>query len=169
MGKDPDKGSVVDDLFEQYQKHASDLRNWFVVYGVGGIALFFTETDRFARLPDYTRTRIMGAFLITVAAQVSLAFLNKWIHWCTYRGAEVPAFGQTYRYAFAKWLSNRAIVDFVLDLLSLLAASFAVVMLIHGLDTSAQTEPTPPDPNLSSMLEHYFLAGGDSLVAVASS
>ncbi|MHC4173501.1 MAG: hypothetical protein ACYST5_11240, partial [Planctomycetota bacterium] len=112
-------------FFEQYWKHASALRNWFVVYGVGGIAMIFTKPELFNQIENKIKLRIAIFFLVAVFAQILLALLNKWIHWYIYAGAVDEEFRCTKRYEKAASLSERAWIDGVADLTSIVSFLYA--------------------------------------------
>jgi hypothetical protein len=148
MDHSRDQSSSAESLFRQYWEYASALRGWFVIYGVGGIALFFTEPAAFERFPTPTKVTIILAFLLTVIAQVILAFTNKWVHWGNYRGAESAAFRETKSYKLARKLSNCVWIDLALDFVSLLSALTAICVLIYALAVSSHAAPAPGDANI---------------------
>jgi len=137
-GLDKRHGNTDDPLFRQYWEHASALRNWFVVYGLGGIALCLTEAEAVAGVSPLRKSTVTGGFMLTVIAQVLLAFVNKWTHWSAHWGAKSKEYKETHRYKFAMELSNRIWIDFTLDLISLLSALIAIATLVATLATVPQ-------------------------------
>jgi len=132
-----------DAVFRQYWAHASALRNWFVVYGLGGIALLFTQAEAVAGLSPSTKAQVIGGLMLTVIAQVVSAFLNKWTHWSAQWGEKLPTFKDTLRHRFAMGLSRRVWIDFALDLISLLSALFAIAALVSAVAASPQNVVDP--------------------------
>ena len=74
------------DMFEQYWKYTETLRNWFVIYGVGGIALFVSQPDFFNKVPEKTKYCIAIGFVVAVITQVVVSAVNKWVSWFRYAG-----------------------------------------------------------------------------------
>lgn len=134
MGKEKTQSLITKDYFEQYWRYCSSLRNWFVAYGIGGCVLFISDNAQiFQKLSINTKVTVVISFIIGVAAQVILAFLNKWIHWCIYGGEEDDDFRQGRWYKYAKILSLRFEIDLVVDLITFVAFAVATVSLILGL------------------------------------
>ena len=70
------------EFFERSCYFASQLRNWYIAYGVGGILLLARTTE--VTLKD--RATPARLFLAGLAAQVLLALVNKVITYYVYRG-----------------------------------------------------------------------------------
>lgn len=73
---------------EEAKTHASNyaeynklLRTWFVAFGIGGIALFYTKQDLVSGMPRLVELTLLGALLLGSAAQVAIAFINKIMSW----------------------------------------------------------------------------------------
>ena len=64
--------------FDYYMKYSESLRNWLIVYGVGGIALLYKEGETFCK--DQV-VKIAILLLVAVFSQVLVAFFNKWDNW----------------------------------------------------------------------------------------
>jgi hypothetical protein len=107
-------------FFDAYQEYSKVLRTWFVVYGIGGPVLLFTN-DTFARtLKASGEGRSLAAlFLAGVALQVVLAALNKFSMWGIYFGEFKGEFKRTRRYKLSHWFSEQFWIDFVVDILTL--------------------------------------------------
>lgn len=83
MGREKTESLNTQDYFERYWRYCSSLRNWFVAYGIGGCVLFISDNAQiFQKLSINTKVTVVISFIIGVAAQLILAFINKWIHWC---------------------------------------------------------------------------------------
>jgi len=136
MGKEtksPDSQESLDakDYFEQYWRYCSSLRNWFVVYGIGGCILFLSDKARvFQGLTSTKKTIIVIFFLVGVIAQIVLAFFNKGIHWYIYWGKEKVEFQETKRYKVADYLSSVFEIDLAVDIITFVAFVVATVVLI---------------------------------------
>ena len=114
--------------FDYYIKYSDSLRNWLIVYGVGGIALLYKEGNTFCR--DQL-VRIALSLFIAIFCQVFVAFLNKWDHW-------LADLEKTSRFYGKIRLSGRLlfVVNVGADLVSLGAFFFATYLLIGALRSS---------------------------------
>lgn len=72
------------------------------------------------------------SFIIGVAVQVILAFINKWIHWCIYWDEDDEDFRRGRCYKFSKSLSSCFLIDLVIDLITFVAFGVATVTLLVG-------------------------------------
>jgi len=134
MDKEKTESLNAKDYFEQYWRYCSSLRNWFVAYGIGGCVLFMSDKAQiFQTLSLNTKATVIISFIIGVAAQVILAFINKWIHWCVYWGEEDSNFRCSRWNKYAEALSSCFIIDLVVDLITLIAFAVATITLIIGL------------------------------------
>ncbi|MBB3843862.1 hypothetical protein [Xanthomonas arboricola] len=116
-------------FFANYSEYAKTLRAWLVAYGIGGPVLFFTNNQLSAALKASPhRDWIVDLFLLGVALQVILAFVNKWCAWHLYVGEYDSAFQSRRSYKFWAWLNERSWIDLSIDALSLV--SFAVSTLL---------------------------------------
>jgi len=111
--------------FDAYQEYSKVLRTWFVVYGIGGPVLLFTN-DTFAKTVKASGEgkNLAALFLAGVGLQVILAALNKFSMWGIYFGEFKNEFKATRRHKLCHWFSEQFWVDFVVDVLTL--ALFAV-------------------------------------------
>ena len=117
-------------FFEQYWRYASSLRDWLVVYGVGGIVLVFKEDALFDNAGrDNLVSVIIGSFLIAVAAQIVMAFIRKWIHWFIYYG-QAENRTETRWYDHIVHLSKWVWLDIVADIVSLTAFAVAGFLFV---------------------------------------
>ncbi|MGN7724698.1 hypothetical protein ACTJIL_02600 [Luteimonas sp. 22616] len=85
MGQDT---SDYDGHFVNYAEYSKTLRSWLVAYGIGAPVLFLLSKDApetISRSP-HLKT-IVTLFVVGVALQIFLSFLNKWAAWNMYRGA----------------------------------------------------------------------------------
>ena len=120
--------------FEQYWKHADALRNWFVVYGIGGIALLLTESAYMDKLKNETRHNVIMVFFIAVFMQVLLACINKWIHWYIYTCDQFDNNEDTTKESKVSF-SLIVAINMIADLISLLSFLCATWMFLSGLKT----------------------------------
>jgi len=125
----PDKS----EHFDYYMKYSESLRNWLIVYGVGGIALLYKEGDTFCK--DQV-IRIALSLILAVFFQVLVAFVNKWDHWL----ADVEKASSFYRRIK---LPGRLlfVVNVGADLASLGAFFFATYLLIEAFRSAPQACP----------------------------
>lgn len=117
--------------FEQYWRHCSALRNWFVAYGVGGAVLLLTDRAQiFQQIKLGTKQFIVIAFAIGIIVQILLAFTNKIIHWYIYLGKEDPDFALKRRYKASAYLAECFGIDIIADLISFFAFGVATIKLL---------------------------------------
>ena len=124
--------AIAEEYFEQYWKYASAVRNWYVIYGVGGIALLFTKDNVFGAIDFKMRVKILIAFIAAVLAQVLVSLFRKWVHWGIYSGKEHNLSGKQW-YLLAVRLSRWIWLDILCDLVSLVAFGYASYLLILAL------------------------------------
>ncbi|MHC4458062.1 MAG: hypothetical protein ACYS0I_13445 [Planctomycetota bacterium] len=115
------------EYFDVYWRYSTALRNWFVLFGVGGCILFISDkAEMFKEVCQQTKRLIIGSFIAGVALQIFLVFMNKVTHWCVYYGkVENKDFRETRRYKFFHRLSNWFIIDFLIDVLTVIAFGIA--------------------------------------------
>jgi len=119
--------------FDYYMKYSESLRNWLIVYGVGGIALLYKEGDTFCK--DQV-VRIALSLILAVFFQVLIAFVNKWDHWLADAEKTSNFYGKIK-------LPGRLlfVVNLGADLVSLGAFFFATCLLIGALRSAPQVCP----------------------------
>lgn len=116
-------------FFANYSEYAKTLRAWLVAYGIGAPILFLANNQLSAALKaSPNRDWIVDLFLLGVALQVILAFVNKWCAWHLYVGEYDSEFQRRQSYKFWAWLNERSWIDLSIDALSLV--SFAVSTLL---------------------------------------
>jgi len=119
------------DYFEQYWRYCSALRNWFVIYGIGGCILFITDKAKiFQDIPFIFKSLVILLLFGGVAVQIILAFINKCIHWCVYWGDESESFGKSWLYRMAKRVSSWFWIDVAIDLITFAAFVYATLLVI---------------------------------------
>ena len=110
--------------FANYAEYSKTLRAWLVAYGIGAPVLFLTNDGiRTAFAESPTRLPIVLFFLLGVALQVSLAFVNKWCAWHMYVGEYDVSYREKKRYKIWHRINEMSELDFALDVGSI--ASFA--------------------------------------------
>lgn len=103
--------------FESYAEYNRILRSWFVAFGIGGPALFLAEDNLRATLIASGETRrVVGLFLAGAAAQVLVAFLNKYANWYCYAGEDDAEYRRTRVYGFWQFIASQFWIDIILDL-----------------------------------------------------
>jgi hypothetical protein len=119
--------------FESYAEYNRILRSWFVAFGIGGPALFLAEDTLRSTLVASGETRqVVGLFLAGAAAQVLVAFLNKYANWYCYAGEDDAAFRQSRLYGFWQQIASQFWIDIILDLTT--AACFlSAVWMVFGI------------------------------------
>ena len=80
------------DLKEQYDHHASSLRNWLMIYGVGGPALFLAHEKIYDKISDSGYLPLVAIlFMGGAAIQILLALFDKYSEWVLYYELETGA------------------------------------------------------------------------------
>lgn len=112
----PEGDTEAETLFKAYEEYAKTLRAWFVAYGIGGPVLLLTNdtVNQVFRSSPLGRS-IAGAFLIGVATQVVLAFLNKTVIWASYFATIRPEVAESRKYRAAAWVAEQYWIDVVAD------------------------------------------------------
>lgn len=119
-----DEGQVAEDkdrdeYFKQYWQYATNLRNWFIAYGVGCILLLTRVDAVFNVQPQATivepglKLQAISLFILGLATQVGLTLVNKIIHYYAYQKFVVEPVGR--RHTAATWLCNCFWIDVILD------------------------------------------------------
>lgn len=118
-------------FFASYTEYSKTLRAWLVAYGIGGPVLFLTNEDLSAALKlSVYRDCIVDLFLVGVALQVALAFINKWCAWHMYVGEYESSFQAQTSYKIWSWLNERSWIDLVFDGGSLIAFAVSTVLAL---------------------------------------
>jgi len=125
----------ADFYFRRYSEYASDLRKWFVVYGVGGVALFYSKAEVFKSYAPGTKIGIVISFVVAVSAQILLVFIRKWSTWCLYASNVDEEFKSTRLYKVGDVMTKHAWIDALMDVISLVAFACATFLLVWGLYT----------------------------------
>lgn len=138
----------VDDFnghFANYAEYSKTLRSWLVAYGIGGPVLLLVSKDAPAKLATSPNLNvIVSLFVIGVALQILLAFVNKWAAWQMYSGAfdrhreasgdsDCKMHHTTRTYRAWNWINNQSWIDFLVDLGALTSFSIATWMAMKAL------------------------------------
>jgi hypothetical protein len=119
MARGKKNDSLSYGYFESYAEYNRILRSWFVAFGIGGLALFVVEDKLRDLLIASGETRKVASLLLAgAAAQVTVAFLNKYANWYCYFAEDNAAFQRSRFYAFWSWVTRQFWIDIVLDLLT---------------------------------------------------
>ena len=115
----------------QYNKYATNLRQWFVGYGIGAVVLIITQKDIFIKYVIV----ILCLLALSIISQIILSGLNKYNQWLCYHSEYCTRKNKPVCNAklcnFAERSSDKILFDFILDATSLLClvASFILMML----------------------------------------
>jgi len=121
----------VDGHWSNYFEYSKTLRAWLVAYGVGGPVLLATNQAFSNKVILSGRaTEIIQWFLLGVALQVFLAFVNKYCAYHQYLGAEEPEHKKTWGFGFWNWVNYYWQIDLVLDLASVIAFAKATIIVL---------------------------------------
>ena len=67
----------VSSIYDQYWRHASTLRGWFIAYGIGALVIVMSNKAVFDSLKPDNIKSLATWFIAGVAIQVVLAYFNK--------------------------------------------------------------------------------------------
>ena len=119
-------------FFANYSEYSKTLRAWLVAYGIGGPVLLLTNDSLSTALKiSPYRSWIVDLFLVGVALQVVLAFVNKWCSWHMYVGEFDSSFQRQRSYKFWSWLNERSWIDLAIDGASLIAFSVSTLLVVR--------------------------------------
>ena len=121
--------SEADAYAAAYRQHATTLRSWLVAYGVGGPAVFLTNDKLRDALKASENLKWIGwTFLLGVAIQVPMSFVDKYSDWICYQRCQNPAWPRTYPSQFAAWWVNANTPSILFEFSSM--ALFAIATVI---------------------------------------
>ncbi|NVL89546.1 MAG: hypothetical protein HWN69_00930 [Desulfobacterales bacterium] len=118
--------------FDQYWKHSSVLRNWFVAYGIGALALAIYNKGIFFSNPEDKKV-FVSLIVWGISLQVLLTFLNKVIHWFVYYGKNLIEFQTTWRYKISYKISKCFIIDIIVDFCTMILYARALWIFTSNL------------------------------------
>ncbi len=118
--------------FDQYWKHNSVLRNWFVAYGIGALTLLLYNNGTFFN--DTSLKKIFAILIVIgISLQVLLTFLNKIIHWFVYYGENLLEFQKTKCFKNCEAISKYFLIDIIIDTITILLYAGAFIIFIMNL------------------------------------
>ena len=119
--------------YENYSEYSKTLRAWLVAYGIGAPVLVATSDHLYPTLKaSPCKTSIITFFLLGVAGQVLLGFINKWCAYHQYLGANNPTFIDTRQYQFWNWINERSWIDLMIDSLSIVCFVVATWLFLRA-------------------------------------
>lgn len=142
MGQDT---SDYDGHFSNYAEYSKTFRSWMVGYGIGGPVLLLTSKDAPKVLSESPHLQtIITFFVLGVALQIVLAFINKWAAWNMYRGAfarylneknnpEYDGYEKSLMYRLWEFINKQSWIDLTVDLGALISFSIATWMALSAL------------------------------------
>ena len=118
-------------LYSEYNK---TLRSWFVAFGIAVPAVFVTSKDaKDFLLMSSDINCIIIIFLVGVASQIVISFLNKFISWSAYHRDDcILMNGHNCHPVFEKIASfeNKIWIDFIFDIVTLSFFAWAIYKLL---------------------------------------
>lgn len=118
-------------LYSEYNK---TLRSWFVAFGIAVPAIFITSKEaKDILLKSPNINFIIRLFLIGVACQIFISFLNKFISWSAYYRDDCTLMhGNDCHPAYKYFASheNAIWIDVSFDILTIVCFAWAVVELL---------------------------------------
>ena len=117
--------------YSNYAEHSKTLRAWLVAYGIGAPVLVAANGHLYELFKEATcQTWVISLFLIGVAGQVLLGFVNKWCSYHMYLGECHNSFKPQRRYKFWRWINDRSWIDLSIDSASILAFVLATLLFL---------------------------------------
>ncbi len=123
--------SAKEDNLKLYEEYNKTLRTWLVGFGFGVPALFIVNEAAQKKLVAADNAEcIIWLFLAGAGFQIFMALLNKIVTWCAYHKHDIgeEKCGGIVK-SFAS-LENMFAIDVVLDILSLIAFGWSIVLII---------------------------------------
>jgi hypothetical protein len=118
-------------LYSEYNK---TLRSWFVAFGIAVPAVFVTSKDAKEFLLKSSDFHfIIIVFLVGVAGQIVISFLNKFISWSAYHRDDCTLMHGNDCHPAYKYLAsheNAIWIDVSFDILTIVCFAWAVVELL---------------------------------------
>lgn len=118
-------------LYSEYNK---TLRAWFVAFGIAAPAIFITSKEAKEYLllsPDINY--IIRLFLIGVACQIFISFLNKFISWSAYYRDDCTLMNGNDCHPASKYFAsheNKIWIDIAFDVLTIVCFAAAIYKLL---------------------------------------
>jgi len=122
----------VQGYFNQYWRHSSVLRNWFVAYGIGALVLVIHKNGAFFATSNQKRLFVLF-IVVAISLQVILTFLNKLVHWFIYCGENLKAYQETRRYKWSDKISECFLIDIAVDVLTIICYAGAFIVFVCNL------------------------------------
>ena len=125
-------------FFDAYASAATNLRTWFVAYGIGAPVLFLSNEVLWQALSKAKCAECVAfLFLMGVGFQVLIAIINKNAMWFCYFGECKASFKETRRFKFWDWVSEQFWIDIVCDFTSIacfIVATYRVFQVVIHLE-----------------------------------
>ena len=119
-------GVLGQEYFQPYADYARTLRAWLVAYGIGAPVIFLGNEKMWDVLRKSGKAGSIGPlFLVGVALQVVITFLNKFSMWALYYGEIEASVKNRWYYKAADWFSDKIIIDIVVDLATITILTLA--------------------------------------------
>lgn len=127
-------------MFKHYSYYSSILRNWFIVYGIGGLIFIANQRELFNGLEKTEKSMVLGFLMWGVIIQICLALLNKIIHWFVYWSEDIEPekkrlnlFGHIYNalYIASEKICSWFWIDIIIDITTLILFFVATRSLLQ--------------------------------------
>jgi hypothetical protein len=108
-----------EDIFQQYWRYSSALKQWFIGFGAGVFVLLASNPDFLSSISGSDKSTILMLIFIGVAAQVILAILNKFTQFYLYLRRRNYLHKTSFRYMLSYDYSSFAWIDILGDVITL--------------------------------------------------
>lgn len=123
------------DYLDAYKDYASNLRSWFVGFGIGSVALLVGNKDILAFVKTGHPYLIVALLLTGSLTQILLSFINKYLNWLCYYEKKEGHFPKGSLNACIRkvfyWMHDQIWVDSLFDLATLVQFAVACGLLVH--------------------------------------
>lgn len=118
--------------YNKYTEYNQTLRQWFVAFGIGGLAVFLVEdTVREKLVEAFELQSVALLFLAGSAAQIFVTFVNKVANWYKHDETENNIENAGCKYVVSQWLLEQFWIDIVCDLITIGTFGYAIFKVFN--------------------------------------
>ena len=131
---------LAGEYYRVYEHYAHLLRTWLVAYGIGGPVILLTRPEIWMKNISPGYAKFVGVlFLVGVVLQVLLALINKTVAWICYYGGTKETCKPKWWYKCAYRVSEMFLIDFIVDLLTIVLFSIATIVFLVRIFTTTSS------------------------------
>ncbi len=121
-------------FLEVYSSYNTALRNWFISVGVGGPAFLLTDNPFSVAILKTDKFKyIIMLFVLGLAIQILVVFINKHMAWINYAAKDVDIKNKPSEFwkSIADRVSEMYWIDLIADILSVLLFAYAILVVFQ--------------------------------------